>query len=925
MGAFAASLVMNKVAQVVTIACVLWAFSYMLLGGFEPGRTWFTKVTPATHHKEVIVWCLAVPLLLAGSVAAIFVTAPPRLSTQQSGSCSRRNLQRHGPVRAALLSCLSAITCPTRKNGVTPTLRKRPERNLRYLAAALILVPSIVYLVGKNYEHFHPTNHDNHSHDAHRSKSHVLGFVGNTIGVVAFLGGSYLLIPVASSGHVPLLRSIGLFTPSNTVQLHIWAGGIFIWGGFLHGLCYIVRWKFLDQQSLLEMLIPPAPCWTMNIEQYQTPQCTSASNESSNNHDYKECSCYNRFRNLTGLVSVTAMILIAITSLRWFREKFYRIFYLCHILASPLAIITLVMHWNEAILFLCPSLIFYAATSIPQFLEKYIESKRSESSIKVLAVEKIGPETEISNHDVIPHLNRAGNSNISSSYVSITLEATDEAIRKFRPGYYVQLHAPRVSCISHPFTINVVPGRSNHLRIIFKVTGAFTSHLSRDLLLSSQTKTGNPQEQQQQSTTDADGVSCFNNVSPPLYMRGYYGTPDRVEQVLQHDHVLIIAGGIGVAPFLSLLHQVYDAILLQNTLDQLTMLTLEGDKAVSHAGISTETTDSYTCPLKHITLIWTCREVELIDYIEREYLRPLAEKVASARRTGNTGTVCRFEFVIHCTGNADTTTSNSASLGTVNAPHQSNPKECSSSCQDTKGIAFNPSTSIPGIGIHWTDNVLSFASFGTIVWSSLAFTMWIYRNHTDKHQVLSRLWAPLAQLTISVAVAVLVQILIVCLKHWGVSLVLRQTEPVSGVEMATAIIDATRTCKRQRSDKQKGKYCLVDPTDASEEHQEKSWVMTSNAEMESIQPSDEEIADNGGSSEMMDIGITKKQGRISVDKMFHYIEGASCPGVFTCGPKSLSDSVREQIEKESSFHRRFSCESFQSRQPFALYEEAFEM
>ena len=114
--------------------------------------------------------------------------------------------------------------------------------------------------------------------------------------------------------------------------------------------------------------------------------------------------------------------------------------------------------------------------------------------------------------------------------MSLTLAASDEATLSFEPGQYVKLLAPEISSISHPFTMNRVPGKLHELRIIFRATGSFTHQLSRRLTSGSKL--------------------------PIVRIDGFYGNVNRVEQMLKHDSCVLVAGGIGITPYLSMLQQV---------------------------------------------------------------------------------------------------------------------------------------------------------------------------------------------------------------------------------------------------------------------------------------------------------------------------------------------------------------------------------
>jgi Ferric reductase NAD binding domain len=126
----------------------------------------------------------------------------------------------------------------------------------------------------------------------------------------------------------------------------------------------------------------------------------------------------------------------------------------------------------------------------------------------------------------------------------------------------------------------------NQLRILFRCVGPFTNALAQQLT----TTTGRQHQ------------------LPTLHMQGFYGYTRRLEQVKMHGAVVFVAGGIGITPFLSLLYE----------------------SAVATA----------PSPRK-VTLHWVCRDPELIDYVQKEYLYPILN-IARLRDR-------HVQFVIHRT------------------------------------------------------------------------------------------------------------------------------------------------------------------------------------------------------------------------------------------------------------------------------------
>ena len=66
--------------------------------------------------------------------------------------------------------------------------------------------------------------------------------------------------------------------------------------------------------------------------------------------------------------------------------------------------------------------------------------------------------------------------------VSFDFEVSQEGYEQFYPGMYGNFWCPDASMKSHPFSIVHVPGRSDRLRIIFRVCGKWTDIVARSFL-----------------------------------------------------------------------------------------------------------------------------------------------------------------------------------------------------------------------------------------------------------------------------------------------------------------------------------------------------------------------------------------------------------------------------------------------------------
>jgi predicted ferric reductase len=104
---------------------------------------------------------------------------------------------------------------------------------------------------------------------------------------------------------------------------------------------------------------------------------------------------------------------------------------------------------------------------------------------------------------------------------------------------YAKLCVPSFSYIWHPFSVvpSVERQSNNTVRILFRARGKFTNHL-RDALM---------------HYNNSVCLECSHD-TPLLLFDGFYGGEiNRVKQAVDHDHIMMVAGGIGITFFLSFL------------------------------------------------------------------------------------------------------------------------------------------------------------------------------------------------------------------------------------------------------------------------------------------------------------------------------------------------------------------------------------
>jgi predicted ferric reductase len=205
---------------------------------------------------------------------------------------------------------------------------------------------------------------------------------------------------------------------------------------------------------------------------------------------------YRTFRNFFGMMASLTLLLIYFSSLENVRRRSFRFFRIVHGLVGMLLVFTC-LHYLPATAWFASSIILYLMY-------------------------------RISAQFTVTELNILSASILSARYVHLELRRQANSKKNdFQPGQFVYIKVPSISQWEwHPFTISSSPLR-NHTSFTLdvKVHGRFTRSL-RDLIAS-------------------------NSLSTVL-LDGYYGS-----KLNSRAHMIFVAGGSGMTPFLSMLEHFY--------------------------------------------------------------------------------------------------------------------------------------------------------------------------------------------------------------------------------------------------------------------------------------------------------------------------------------------------------------------------------
>lgn len=206
--------------------------------------------------------------------------------------------------------------------------------------------------------------------------------------------------------------------------------------------------------------------------------------------------------NVFGEIALACFLLISVTSIPAMRRRMFNIFYSVHQLLF-VAVAFTILHWGAAAWFLLPTV---AAYTIGRAISQC--NVFGPAPVQVLEVVMLG-----------------------DAMCKLVLARDVD----FEPGQFVYLNAPAISRLEwHPFTI----ANSNRLigapsvALIVKALGDWT-----------------------QAFVEHTQSCVEQNIAPTVYVDGLYGASIR-DAALPYDKIVLIGGGIGVTPLLSLMEDI---------------------------------------------------------------------------------------------------------------------------------------------------------------------------------------------------------------------------------------------------------------------------------------------------------------------------------------------------------------------------------
>ena len=897
--------------------------------------------------------------------------------------------------------------------------------NLLFLSSTIVILPCFIYFTSKLYGHF--SDFQKHNQPVNHTK------YANDFGKLASAALSFLLLPV--SKHSSLLSSSSSnggsgallqLSEVHMIRLHIAAGCVVLFGGVMHGLYYTLIWIKLKEYTV-EDVFPNGACLhgvlLFQREYYDTTD---------------ESSCYDKVINLLGIICGISLSILGIASLYWVRRTYYRVFYILHIGLSIVLMFGLVCHYNKMIWYMAPSLLIYLASNVPVYVESWYKWWKSKGCgvrvTKVVCIPESGGCVELSfclneggGHvngvveGIVTEDEDLGDEHDVNGNHSQPRRETDNHIQNDAStftsihdtiGKYIKLHIPEISAQSHPFTIFSNPSIPNEtIHVLFRPCGSFTTALSNRLrsltLLPEPTPSEieNHQHMFQNQHRNAGVMSLFHQSSswektcPPMLINGIRtGTGDAMFEAAmnKHDRVLIIAGGVGIVSYISLIHALRQQALMMmmvassssgsnsqqsthgmndedganiidnhrramNFGDSFDGEDLEGgftheddeDESGNNAlrGKNNENSSDNGSSMKRIEVHWMSRDEGLIRHVVQNYLEPFCHDESG----GSISHPISINIVIHHTSPhapsslSDSTVPISPSGNNIEIDGPTTWEPDRDQQHLNHHLFALPTSTFEGNKTSLSQNLIPSLTFGSIVFGGLWIIKYCYNNLQDKHVVETRLIAVVGTIVLSIAISVLSNGVVV-MGDAFYSKLFAYSKLESRVGSSENIVTSEmEEVGIEVPDMQEQSH-TTDAEDIVHTNPDGKSANNSGLRPES-NPEPQSIVGNRPNRQQESImNIRHCQGRpdlsaivrdlMSVDEDQHQhltlddhdenimTSGIIDAGIFMCGPKSMSSSVRDAIKQEEERDIGGLCSEYHSasgRKRMAVWQEVFEL
>lgn len=527
-----------------------------------------------------------------------------------------------------------------------------------------------------------------------------------------------------------------------------------------------------------------------------------------------------------------------------------------------------------------PNIVYYLSFNIPIYVnravERWIQWRQSKKSDGVAEESSALMEANL----------------IQGGSIELTFATTSDDQR--HESSYVKVFFPEVSLVSHPFStfsrtsfVNAGcdgPSSSTTRSILLRSEGPFTkglkealfldrsSALTSDLRLIPENDDGECDFPLTPEAQVADPLPALSSSHHKIQFDSYYaGSFDWIDRAMEsHDEILIIAGGVGIVPFLDFLPALQRRIQTKQEFYSEQCLEVE-----------TPTTGP-----NRIHLNWYCRDAGLASYIWHNYLHPHIHEAWE----NNPACQGRLKIHIHLTSlkpsssvleTGESLLVNIHDLGVAEkidfGVHQQQdtirPVQDARFMQSMGLRLLGPGLiMVTGTGLYWW-------------W----YTQFVLQDQFRHSNYIIRSHSVIFSLMLAVVISIIVEVYIRCYKDNA--------------------IEYTSVSTGQKGDKEEG--CLVEMVKSYDDQNLETAVPASGESLGVNNNIETPLSYQSMGTKMDSDLLEVKRGRPCIDTVIHSVLKAKKPGVLSCGPRTLIDTVQESIRL-----RRDDC---------AFYEENSEM
>ncbi|KAL4564315.1 hypothetical protein LXL04_028375 [Taraxacum kok-saghyz] len=299
-----------------------------------------------------------------------------------------------------------------------------------------------------------------------QGKRHVmLKHTGLRFGSIGLICLMFMFLPVSRGSIFLRLTNIPF---EHATRYHVWLGHLTMTLFTLHGSCYFISWILED--SVLTHVI-----------------------------DWKN----NKIANLPGVISLSAGLLMWVTSLPQIRRLKFELFFYTHHL-YVVFVVFMAMHVGDVLFSMIAGGLFL------YMLDRFLRFFQSRKSVEILSAKCL-----------------------QSGTLELVISKPQDL--KYNALSWIFIQIRELSWLQwHPFSVSSSPlDGNNHLSICIKVLGDWTNKLKSH-------------------------ISSLSNEQTDLKLKAYVEGPYGHESPyhLMYENLILVAGGIGITPFMAILSDI---------------------------------------------------------------------------------------------------------------------------------------------------------------------------------------------------------------------------------------------------------------------------------------------------------------------------------------------------------------------------------